>query len=205
MNPASLITTPFQITSHVYPAKCYVYLLSLELLLSNSEGSLQQLVLLLDMAGLKTSRDRRTWVASSIHDVLPVMVIGLVQDGLDTWLGEGPGTSIERLLLAPDDGLGIWIAVQVLLDLLPWEWVELLDTGDGGIGDAVVCAVLLQCGVDLAGTQDHALDVLWLGDGDAVLDIRDDPAELGLVGELVNGGAREWVTEEGLGEEDDEC
>lgn len=156
------------------------------------------------MAGLEARSHRGTGVTSSVHDVFPVVVLGDVQDGLDTRLREGPRAGIERLLLAPDDGLGVGVAVEVLLDLLPWEGVELLDTGDGRVSDALVEAVLVQRGVDLAGTQDHALDVLWLGGGAAVLGLGDDGAELGVADELVDGGAGERVTEEGFGEEDDE-
>lgn len=156
------------------------------------------------MAGLETRGHRGTRVTSSVHDVFPVVVLGDVEDGLDTRLREGPGAGIERLLLAPHDGLGVGVAVKVLLDLLPWEGVELLDTGDGRVGDALVEAVLVQSSVDLAGTQDHALDVLGLDGGAAVLLLGDDGAELGVADKLVDGGAGERVTEEGLGEEDDE-
>lgn len=156
------------------------------------------------MAGLEARSHRRTRVTSSIHDVFPVVVLGNVQDRLNTRLREGPRAGIKRLLLTPYDGLSIGVAIEVLLDLLPREGVELLDTRDGCVGDALVEAVLVQCGVDLAGTQDHALDVLGLRGGGSVLGFGDDGAELGVADELVDGGAGERVAEEGLGEEDDE-
>ena len=132
------------------------------------------------------------------------MVLSDVKDRLNTRLREGPGTRIKRLLLAPHDRLSIRVAIEVLLNLLPREGVELLDTRDGGIGDALVEAVLVQRGVDLAGTEDHALDLLGRDGGATVLGLGDDGAELGVADELVDGGAGERVAEEGLGEEDDE-
>lgn len=157
------------------------------------------------MVLLGSGSDRCGWVTSSIHDVLAVVVISLVQDSLDTWLSEGPGTSVKRLLLTPDNGLGVLVGVEVFLNLLPWEWVQLLDTSNGGIGDVVVGAVLDESGVDLSGTEDNTLDVVLLGNGLAVLLLLDDPAEVAVANELLNGRAGNWMTEKGLGEEDDEC
>lgn len=185
--------------------RCHKYLLALKLLLANTESILQQLGLLLNVVLLRTSSNRRRWVTSSIHNVLAVVVLGLVEHSLDTWLRESPSTSVKWLLLGPDDSLGVWIGVEVLLNLLPWEWVQLLDTGDGGVGDVVVGAVLEESGVDLSSTEDDTLDLLLLLDGLAVLSILDDPAEVAITSELLNGRAGNWVTEKSLGEEDDEC
>lgn len=157
------------------------------------------------MVGLQTRGDRCTWVTARIHDMLPVVMLGDIQDCLDTWLGEGPRAGIKRLLLAPDDRLGIGVAVEILLHLLPWEGVELLNTRDRRVGDLLLSTMLDQCRVDLSGTQDHALDVGGLGNRGAVLWVRDDPAELRLAGELLDGGTGDWVAEERLGEEDDKC
>lgn len=88
---------------------------------------------------------------------------------------------------------------------MPWEWVQLLNTGDGGISDVVVVAVLDESGVNLSGTEDDTLDVVLLGDGLAVLLLLDDPAEVAVTSELLDGRAGDWVTEKGLGEEDYEC
>lgn len=156
------------------------------------------------MASLKTRSNRRTRVTSSIHDVFPVVVLSNVKNCLNTRLREGPCASIKRLLLTPHDGLSVGVGVEVLLDLLPREGVELLDTRDGGVGDALVETVLVQRRVDLAGTEDNALDVLGGDGGAAVLLLGDDGAELSVADELVDGGAGEGVAEEGLGEEDNE-
>lgn len=71
------------------------------------------------------------------------MVLCLVEQGLYSGLDETPGSGIERLFLTPDDVLGVGVAVKVLLKLLPGEWVQLFDTGDGGVGDVVVGTVFL--------------------------------------------------------------
>lgn len=133
------------------------------------------------------------------------MVLGVVQEGLNARLSEAPGTGVERLLLRPDDSLGVGVLVKVLLKLLPREGVELLDTSEGNIVDVVVSTVLVQGSPDLASAQDDALDLLGLLDGAGlVLRVGDNPLEVRLAGELVQVGAGERVTEQRLGEEDDE-
>ena len=64
-----------------------------------------------------------------------------------------------RLFLAPDD-LGLGEAVQLLRQHILRERIELLDAQDL---DAVLVALLAlfhQVEIDLAGAQDHALDLL---------------------------------------------
>jgi hypothetical protein len=61
--------------------------------------------------------------------------------------------------LTPDDVLGIWIHVQVLLQLLPGERIQLLNTRDGGVTDFLGCAMLMQCSVDLTSAEDDSLNV----------------------------------------------
>ncbi len=156
------------------------------------------------MALLDSGSDGCRWVTSSVHNVLAVVVLSLVEDGLNTWLSERPGTGVERLLLTPHNGLGVLVAVEVLLKLLPWEWVELLDTNNGGVLEVVLLAVLGESGVDLSGTENDALDLLWLSNGLAVLGLLNNPAEVAVTLELFNVGASEWVAEKSLGEEDAE-
>lgn len=71
--------------------------------------------------------------------------------------------------------------------MLPGEGVQLLDARDGRVGDVILGAVLVQCDVDLTGTEDDALDFFGLGDGFAVLFFGDDPFELGVAGEFFDG------------------
>ena len=80
--------------------------------------------------------------------------------------------------MAPDDGLGVGVHIQILLQLLPGERVKLLDTGDSGVLEAVVRTVLVQRGVNLAGTEDHTINLLWIIDSVAVLRVSDNPLEL---------------------------
>lgn len=156
------------------------------------------------MAGLETSGNRGTRITTGIHDVLAVVVLSLVEQCLDARLGEGPCTGVKRLFLTPDDGLGIGVLVEVLLKLGPWEGVQLFNTSNGCVLDVVVGAMLDKSCIDLTCAEDDALCLLRWGDRDAMLWVRDDPLELRLASEILNGGTGKWVTEERLREEDDE-
>ena len=187
----------------VYPG--YGNLLSLELVLLDGESHLQELLLLLLVHALQTTSDGGARVTASVHDVLAVVVLGLVEQGLNARLRETPGTSVERLLLAPDDGLGVGVLVEVLAELLPGEGVELLDTGEGDVVDLVVGAVLVQGGVDLTRAQDDTLNLLGLLDvAGLVLGVSNHGAEASVrASEVLDAGAGDRVTQERLGEEDD--
>jgi hypothetical protein len=156
------------------------------------------------MARLQTRRHTRTWIPARIHDVLAVVVFGMIEECLDARLSEAPGTGVERLLLAPDDGLGVGVHVEVLFQRFPGKGVELLDADDGCVLDALVGAVLVESGVDLACAEDDTLDFVGFGNAVAVLGVGDNPLELGLAGEFLDIRAGNGVTEQGLGEEDDE-
>ena len=156
------------------------------------------------MHGLQTGSHTSAWVTAGVHDVLAIMVLGLVQQSLQTRLSERPGTSIKGLLLAPNDGLGVGIHVQILLQLLPGEGVKLLDASDSGVLEAIVGTVLVQRGIDLTGTEDDAVDLLWIIDSVTVLWVRDNPLELGVSGELFYRRAGKRVTKKRLREEDNE-
>ncbi len=155
------------------------------------------------MAGLQSSGHTGTWVSSSIHDVLAVMEFGLVQQSLNSWLGETPCPGIERLFLTPDDRLRIFVSVEVLLQLLPWEGVQLLNTGDGGVLEAIVGTVLVESGVHLTSAKNDSVNFIWLGDGLAMLGVGNDPFELRVAGKFFNWRASNWMSEQGFREEDD--
>jgi hypothetical protein len=55
----------------------------------------------------------------------------------------------------------------------------------------------------LAGTENDAVNLLWISNRNAVFWVRDDPSEVGVTGELFNGGATEWMSKKRLGEEED--
>lgn len=180
-------------------------LLSLKLILLHSIRHLQELLLLLHVRSLQTCSHGCAWVATSVHDMLVVVVLSLVEQRLDTRLRKCPSTSVQRLLLSPDNGLGIGVAVEILLELLPWERVELLDTGDGHIINLVVGAVLVQRGVNLAGANDDSINFLTCLDVTTLMRwILDDPLELRIANKVLNVGASKGVTQKGLGEEDDQ-
>jgi hypothetical protein len=124
------------------------------------------------------------------------MELGVVQQRLDPRLREAPRAGVERLLLTPDDGLGVLVGVEVVAQLRPWEGVELLDTRNGSVLDVVGLDVFAECGVDLTRAEDDAVDVGGLVDGFAVFGVRDDPFEVRVANKVVDGGAGEWVAEE---------
>jgi len=137
--------------------------------------------------------------------MLAIMILRAVQEGLNAGLGVAPSASIKRLLLGPDDGLGVGIRIQVLAELLPREGMQLLDAGDGDVVEAVVGAVLDEGSIDLAGAEDQAVDLVVRLDGTRLVGrVGDDPAEGGLADELLDVRAGDRVAQEGLGEEEDQ-
>lgn len=63
----------------------------------------------------------------------------------------------------------------------------------------------MQGGVDLTRAENDAVNLLvGLDVASLVRGIGDDPLELRIANEFLNVGASKWVTEEGLGEENDE-
>jgi hypothetical protein len=184
----------------------FIRLLALELVLLNSESHLKEFTLLLHVNLLETSGDRSTGVSASVHDVLAGVVLSVVEQSLDTGLSEAPGTGVERLLLAPDDGLGIGVLVKVLLELLPRKGVKLLNASDGDVVQVVLGSVLVKGSPDLTAAENNALNLLRSLDGTSLmLRIRDNPLEASvLTSELLNVTTSQRVTEKGLGKEDDE-
>lgn len=111
--------------------------------------------------------------------MLAVVVLRLVQQRLDTRLGVAPGTRIQRLLLGPDNRLGVGVQVEILTQLFPGERVQLFNAGDGDVVDVVVGAVLVQGGVDLPRAEDDAVNlVMRLDRAGLVRRVGDDPLEL---------------------------
>lgn len=180
-------------------------LLALELALGNRESHLDESLLLLEVRRLLASSDRSGRSTASVHDVLAVVVLGVVEKSLKTGLSVGPGASVEGLLLGPDNGLGVRVHVEVLAELLPREGVELLDTSEGDVVDLVVLAVLEESGIDLTSAENDTLNLLrGLDLTSLVSRVLKDPAEVSIVSELLDVGASDGVAEERLGEEDDE-
>lgn len=180
-------------------------LLALELALGNRESHLDKLLLLLEVRRLLASSDRSGRSTASVHDVLAVVVLGVVKESLQTGLSVRPRTGVEGLLLGPNDGLSVGVLVEVLTELLPGEGVELLNTSEGDVVDLVVLAVLEEGGIDLTSAENDTLNLLrGLDLTSLVSRIGKDPTEVSVLSELLNVGASDRVTEERLGEEDDE-
>lgn len=70
-------------------------------------------------------------IPACIHDVSSVMMLCLIQQGLDSRLGEAPCACVEGFFLCPDNSFGVGVGVEVLAQLGPGEGVQLLDAGDG--------------------------------------------------------------------------
>lgn len=183
-----------------------IRLLPLQALLPHRKRLLEQLLLFLDVHRLDTRGDGRARRTARVHDMATVVVLGGIKQGFNAWLDEAPCTRVQGLFLRPDDGLGVRVhVVQVVTELRPRERVELLDTGDGDVAQAEVGTVLDQRGVDLAGAENDALDLLGGVDlARGVGGVGDDPLEVRVAGEFIQVGAGDGVTEQGLGEEEDQ-
>lgn len=182
-------------------------LLALQLVLLDCVGSLQQILLLLHVRALQTRRHRRARVAACVQDVPAVVVLGLIEQGLDPGLREAPSASVEWLFLAPDDVLRVRVAVELFLELRPWEGVQLLDTDDGSVGDLVLLTVLVQDRVGLACAEDRTLYLLFGLQLELlallVELVGDNPLEVRVTSKVLDGRASKRVTEKVLGEEQD--
>ena len=71
---------------------------------------------------------------------------------------EGPGALVLGLFLAPDQ-LGLGEAVQLLRQHIFGEGIELFQAQDLDAVFAALLALFHQVEIDLAGAEDHALDV----------------------------------------------
>lgn len=165
-----------------------INLFPLELVLFDAPCHLQHLLLLPLVHILQPGRNAGAGISACVHDVSPVMVLRLVQQGLNARLHGTPSTSIKRLFLRPDNSLRIWIRVQVLLELSPWEGVELFETGDGRGGVTKILAMLEESGEDLACAEDDTLNlVVRLDFVGCVSLVGNDPLEMRFASEILNG------------------
>ena len=85
---------------------------------SLSEGSREELLNLLLVDGLTTSRDRARRLAAGVERVLALVVLRLVRGGQDAGPDVGPRAVVERLLLAPEQ-----IGVRVLVEMGCKLWI----------------------------------------------------------------------------------
>jgi hypothetical protein len=184
----------------------HLHLLPLQLILRHTKRLLQQLLLLLQMTCLQPGRHTRTRIPPRIHNMSPIVMLRLIQQRLDPRLHKTPPPRVQRLLLTPNDRLGVLVLIKVISELCPGEGIELLDARDGDVFATGGFAVFVEGGVDLAGAEDDAVDGVVRVDGAGfVRRVRDDPLEVGVADEVFEVGAGKWVAEEGFGEEQDEC
>ena len=156
-------------------------------LLINVKRILQQVHLLLHMAGLQPRRHAGAGTPTGIHDMLPVMVLRLVEKSLDPRLGETPRSGVERFLLTPDDVLGVRVHVQVFLELCPGEGVQLLYACDRCVLVSFAGTMLVESGVGLAGAKNNALNLFRWGDGFAMFGVGNDPLEMRFTSKVFEG------------------
>ena len=157
------------------------------------------------MTGLDTGGSRSARRTTSVPDVLVRVFRRLSKDGLHTGLDVCPRTGIQRLLLGPDDLLDVRVLLQVVTELSEGEWVELFNTGDGDIIDALGSAVLVELGIHLTSADKKTLALLGCLEGaSGVGGVGDEPLEVRLAGEIREVRAGKRVAEKCLGEEDDE-
>lgn len=135
------------------------------------------------------------------------MVFGFVKQRLNPWLHKAPSACVQRLLLAPDDGFGVGVHVEILSELSPRERVQLLNASDGGILEVVNVArsVFVQSSVGLTGTENDSVNLLWWRYRVAMLRIRNDPLKVRVPCEVFDGRAGKWMAEKRFGEEQDQC
>lgn len=65
--------------------------------------------------------------------------------------------------------------------------------------------MFVELDIHLTGAEDDAVNLFGRGDGFVMFRVGEDPLEVGIAGEVFDGGAGERVAEEGFGEEEDEC
>ena len=158
------------------------------------------------MVGLETCGYTGTWIPAGVEDVLVRVMFSIVKKGFNSRLDEAPRPSIQRLLLRPDDIFRIRVHVQIFAQLLPREWIQLLNTGYSSALDAFFLAVLLKRNVSLARAHNDALDFFWGCDSrSGVCGVGNDPLEMRVAGEVFDARAGEGMAEESFGEEDGEC
>lgn len=113
------------------------------------------------------------------------MMLSMIQQGLNSRLHEAPRARVQRLLLTPDDSLGVGVLIEVFAELSPRERVQLLDAGYGDVFAAGGFAMFDEGGIDLAGAEDNSVNGGVGVDGTGFVGgIGDDPLEVRFAGEV---------------------
>ena len=171
------------------------------LLLVEVERLVEEVLDLRQVDRLLSSRGRRGRVPSGVDRGLGLVVLGRLERGEQSRLDVRPRPSVERLLLAPCD-VGVGELVDVGREEVVRERRDLLDSAEDNVLDASVLSLLEQSLVDLSRADDYPLH-LRVG-GHVGRRLGDEPLELGLTDHLGQVRSRVRVSEQVLGEEDDE-
>ena len=107
--------------------------------------------------------------------------------------------------MTPYDGLGVRVHIQILLELLPWEGVELLNASDCGSVKLLTSAMLVKGSINLTGAEDYAFNLCRFFDGLAMLRIWDDPLKMRFASKVLNVGTRQGMAKQKLGKEENKC
>lgn len=161
----------------------------------NAESGLKEILFFFEMDGFQSGGHTSTRVTAGVKDMTTVVMGGLVEESLNAWLGETPSTRIKGLLLTPDNILSVRITIEVLLELQPWEWVQLLNTSNSGVLDAVTGSVLLQSGINLSGADNNTFNVFFVAvDGRSMFGVGDYPLEVRVTSEVLNRRSAQGVS-----------
>src|SRR6478735_7912198 len=114
---------------------------------SGFDGLAEKRLLLAIMHGLGTSRRAGGGAAAGVAD------LG-TDCAFEAWRNIGPGPHVERLFLAPDKVRGVRVLADDRLDHLVVERIELFDTYEGGVFDALFLTMRHEVVVNLATAED---------------------------------------------------
>src|SRR5690606_3839676 len=159
------------------------------------ERLLDQCPLLFLVLGQVADRRRSRGRAAGVAELLAVAHV-LVQ----VMLHVEPRPLVLRLVLHPDQFLGVGVFLQFGLEGLVGEGVELFDAQDGHVLAALLIACVDQIVVDLAGAHLHALH---LGRDDVRAGFADHGLE-GAGGQVFQGRSGVLVAQQRLGREQDQ-
>lgn len=70
-------------------------------------------------------------------------MLRVVEQSLNPGLREAPSACVQWLFLGPYDVLSVGVLVKILLELSPWEGIQLFDAGDGRIFNLFLGAMFM--------------------------------------------------------------
>ena len=151
---------------------------------------------------LGTGGDGTAGLSAGVDGDLVLVVLSLLQGGDQSRLDIGPSTVVQRLLLSPHQ-LGVGVLVEVRGEEVVRQRAKLLKSRDRDVVDSLVLSLLQELVVDLTRAENVSSDLLR---SDEVLRVRlgEVSLERSAVGHLLQSGSSKRVSQQSLGEEDDE-